>query len=302
MIDWVSLTILGTVALGVVNVIDSHLISRRMPNLRAYLLPVGIVILIYSLVTFCLFPLPEGVGAWPLLAAVASGVLRATSVAILLYILKTEEVSWAIPLFQAYPVFVAIMAVPLLGETLGYLQWLAIFIVVAGAVIISIKRGPGGSTTWLGRTFFLLFGAGLLMAVADVASKYALGYITFWNMYWIGSFCLSGIFLLFSLRPAILRELGNISQRGLTMVLITINETLAMVGIVLVFWAMEWGPVSLVSTITGSRPIFVFFLAFIINRILPNFLLGGQSGRGTLTIRLIATAMIAGGIAIIYLA
>jgi len=301
-VDWVSIAILGTVALGLVNIFDSHLISRRMPSLCAYLLPVSIVILIYSLVTFSLFPLPEGVGTWPLMVAVASGVLRATSVAILLYILKTEEVSWAIPLFHAYPVFVAVMAVPLLGEILGYLQWLAIVIVVTGAVIISVRRGLGGSTTWLGRAFFLLFGAGLLMAVADVASKYALEYITFWNMYWVGSFCLSGIFLLVSLRPAIIRELKNMPWRNPAMALIVVNETLAMTGIVLIFWAMELGPVSLVSTISGSRPIFVFLLAIILNRVLPNFLLEGKSSKEALAIRLIATAMIAGGIAIIYLA
>lgn len=301
-VDWVTLTILGTVALGVVNILDSHLISRRMPSLRAYLVPVGIVILIFSLVTCYLFPLPEGVGTWPLIVAVFSGVLRTISLAILLYILKTEEVSWAIPLFHTYPVFVAVIAMPLLGEMLGYMQWLAIIIVVTGAVIISTMRSPGSPIYRFGKPFFLLFSASLFIAIADVASKYALEYITSWNMYWVGSFCLSGIFLLFSLRPGVLRELGNISQRGLAIVLITVNETLALAGIVLVFRAMESGPVSLVSTITGSRPIFVFFLALALNRILPNFLLESKSGRGVLVVRLVATAMIAGGIAIIYLA
>ena len=300
--DWVSLTILGTVAISMVNILDSHLISRRMPSLRAFFLPVSIVILIYSLVTFCLFPLPKGVGIWPFLVALGSGLMRAVSLAILLYILKTEEVSLAIPLFHTFPVFVAIMAVPLLGETLGYLQWLAIITVVIGAVIISARRGSGGSTTWLGRPFFLLFGASLLMAVANVLSKYALDYISFWNMYWITSFFLSGVYLLISLRTSVLRELGNMSQRGWAIVIIIVNETLAMVGMVLVFWAMESGPVSLVSTITGSRPIFVFFLALILNRVLPNFILERKLGRGALAVRLIATAMIASGIAIIYIA
>jgi drug/metabolite transporter (DMT)-like permease len=300
--DWVSIAILGTIALALVNIIDSHLIAKRMPSLRAYLLPVSIVIFIYALVTFCLFPLPEGVDTWPLVAAIASGILRATSIAMLLYILKTEEVSWAIPLFYTYPVFVAIVAVPLLGETLGYLHWLAIIIVVTGAVIISAKRSPGGSNTWLGRSFFLLLAAGLLMAIADIASKYALGYISFWNMYWIGSFCLSGIYLLVTLRPGILRKLGNMPRLRPAMALIIVNETLAMIGIVLVFWAMESGPVSLVSTITGSRPIFVFMLALILNRVLPDLLLERWSGRWVLAVRLIATAMITSGIAIIYLA
>ena len=301
-IDWASIAILGTAALGFVHILDSHLISRRMPSLRSYLLPVSIVILVYSLVAFFLFPLPKDIGTWPLLVAIASGLLRSAALVILLYILKTEEVSWASPLFHTYPVFVAIMAVPLLGEVLGYMQWLAIVIVVTGALIISVKRSSGGSTTWLGKPFLFLTGASLLMAVADVSSKYALGYVSFWNIYWISSFCMAVIFLLVSLRPVVLRELSNMTQRGPAMAMIAFNETLAMVGIVLIFRAMETGPVSLVSTISSSRPIFVFVLAFIVNRFLPNFILEGKTGREVLVVRLIATAMIASGIAIIYLA
>jgi drug/metabolite transporter (DMT)-like permease len=300
-IDWVSTAILGTATLGLVHITDSHLVSQRMPGLRAYLLPVSIVILVYGLVTFFLFPLPEDIGTWPLLVAVASGVLRAVAVAILIYILKTEEVSWAIPLFLTYPVFVAIMAVPLLGEVLGYMQWLAIMIVVTGAVIISIKRGPGGSTTWLGKPFFLLLGSGLLIAVADVASKYALEYVSFWNMYWISSLCLTGIYLAFTLRSDVIKELRNMPWRKPALAMIVINETLAMAGIVLIFWAMESGPVSLLSTISSSRPIFVFILALVVNRFLPGSLMEEQTSRGVLAIRLVATAMIASGIAIIYL-
>ena len=300
-VDWASIAILGTIALGLVHIIDSHLISRRMPSLRAYLLPVAIIILFYSIITFFLFPLPEDISTWPLLVSIASGLLRSTALSILLYILKTEEVSWASPLFHTYPVFVAIMAVPLLGEVLGYMQWLAIVIVVAGALVISVKRSSGGPTTWLGKPFLFLTGASLLIAAADVSGKYALEYISFWNIYWISSFCMVGIFLLVSLRPAVIKELRNMPWRRPAMAMIAVNETLAMAGIVLIFRAMESGPVSLVSTISSSRPIFVFILAMVVNRFLPGSLMEGQTGRGVLAIRLIATAMIAGGISIIYL-
>lgn len=299
--DWVTIAILGTIAIGLVNILDSHLITRRMPSLKAYLLPAGIVILLYSLAAAYLFPLPDDVEAWPLLVTVISAVIRTASIVILLYILKTEEVSRAIPVFHVYPVFVAIMAIPLLGESLSYLQWLAIFIVVAGAIIISLKRNSTGYTARLGRTFFLLLAASLLMAAADVGSKYALDYISFWNMYWLSSLCFSGILLLISLRPHILKELSNIRQPRPTMAILVFNETLAVVGIVLFFWAMETGPVSLVSAITASRPLFVLAGVFILSRISPNFLLEGQNVGRALALRLPAIIMIVAGVAIIYL-
>jgi drug/metabolite transporter (DMT)-like permease len=299
-VDWVSVALLSAAVLGLVNIIDSHLISRRMPSLRAFLLLIGIIHLIYGSVLFSLFPLPEGVGIWPVLVAVASGILRTSAVTIMLYIMKREEVSRVVPVVYTYPVFVAIMAVPLLGETLYYLQWLAIIIVVAGAVMVSFRRNSEGSATWLGKPLLLLFGSSLLFAMADIASKYALAFISFWNMFWVSAFCISGIFLLASMRPHIIRQLSNMKQRSSTIALVVFNETLAPIGIVLSFWAIQRGPVSLVSTIISSRPIFVFIYALIISRVSPMFL-EYQPGKAMLALRLIATAMIFGGIAIIYL-
>jgi len=299
--SWVSAAILSAAVLGLVSIIDSRLISRLMPSLQAFLLPVGIIYLILGLVLFIIFPLPEGIGTWPLLVAIASGILRAVPITLMLYTMKSEEVSRIIPVVHTYPVFVAIMAAPLLGETLYYLQWLAIIIVVAGAVMVSVRQSPTGSTTWLGRSFLILFGSSLLMAVANVASKYALAYFSPWNMYYIGMFCVSSIFLLLSIRPHVLKELGNMKQRNSALGLLAVNETLALIGIVLSLWAMARGPISLVSPIIGSRPIFVVIFALLLSRISPMFL-EWQPGKGTLALRLMATAMIVGGIAIIYLA
>jgi drug/metabolite transporter (DMT)-like permease len=260
--------------------------------------------LVFGIVFSFLFPLPDDLDSWPLMVAVASAILRTLSITILLYTLKREEVSRVMPVVSTYPIFVAIMAIPLLGETLGYLHWTAIIVVVAGAVMVSVKRSPGGSTGWMGGTFLLLSGSSLLMAMADVASKYALGYISFsfWNMYWISILTTSIIFLLISLRPRVIRELRNIKRPASTLALLTINEALAMTGVAMMFWAMKLGPVSLVSAITSSRPIFVVIYALILTLMRPTFLLERRAGQGVLLLRLMAAAMIAGGIAIIYLA
>jgi len=285
--------------MGVVSIFDSHLLSKRMPGLRAFVLPVGIIHLLYGFLFFTLFPLSQGASAWPVLAAVASGILRTAAVIIMLESLKREEVSQVIPVVYTYPVFVAIMAVPLLGESLNYLEWLAIVIVVVGAVMGSVRQGAPGSTGWRGK-LLLLFGSSLLFAMADIASKYALACISFWNMFWISAFCMSSIFLSVSVRPCIIRQLINMKPRNSAMGLLILNETLALIGAVLLFWAMERGPVSLVSTIISSRPMFVLIFALILSRLSPIFL-EWHSGKGMLALRLIATAMIVGGITIIHL-
>ncbi len=298
--NWASIAILSAAIYAVVNTIDSHLLSKRLPGLRSFLLPIGIMHLIYAFILLYLFPLPEGIGTWPVLVALVSAILRAAAVIIMLYNLKKEEVSQVIPVVYTYPIFVAIMAVPLLGETLVYLQWLSIIIVVAGAVMVSVRQSTSGATRWLGKPLLLLFGASLFLAMADVTGKYALSYISFWNLFYITAFCMSGIFLLISVRPRILRQLNSMKQKRSTIALIALNETLAPMASVLMFWALERGLVSLVSAIASSRPMFVLIFALILSRILPEFL-KWQYGRGILTLRFIGTAMVVGGITFIYL-
>ncbi len=298
--SWVNTAILSAAVLGAVNIIDSHLLSRRMPGLRSFLLPVGIITLIYGSVLFALFPIPEGTSKLTLLVALASGVLRSAAVTLMLYTLMREEVSLVIPVVHTSPVFVAIMAMPILGESLVYLQWLAVVIVVAGAVMVSIRRGTTGKGAWLGKSFVLLISSSLLLAAANIASKYALAYISFWNMYCLSAFCMAFFFLLISLRPSVFKELHWMQHQGWAISLLIFNETLVVVGAVLSFWAMERGPVSLVSTILGTRPIFVFMFALILSRVSPMFLEWHWT-KAILALRLAAVAMIVAGVAIIHL-
>jgi drug/metabolite transporter (DMT)-like permease len=249
---------------------------------------------------FFLFPLPQGIGPVPILTAIASGLIRSMAVYIMLYNLSREQVSQVIPVVYTYPIFVAIIAVFLLGETLNFTGWLAIVIVVAGSVMVSINSSPSGDNAIRIDLLLKLFLASLLFAVADVTGKYALDYMSPWNMYWLTSFCMTGVFFIISVRPDVVRNLVTMKNKASTLVITIINETLAPVGLALSLSALKRGPVSLVSTIVGTRPMFVLLFAFIVSRIAPSFL-QLDTGKKMIVLRIIATAMIVGGLAMIHL-
>ncbi len=298
--NWTNIAILSAAIFGVINVIDSHLLAKRMPSLRAFLLPLVFIHTFYGLVFLYLFPFPGGIGWWPLTAAFGSATIRLSGAIIMLHYMKKEEVSRVIPIVYSYPIFVALIAMPLLGESLSYAQWLAIVVVVAGAVVVSFRQSPFGSTHWLGRSFFALVGASLLFALADIGSKYALGYISFWNMFSVNAFCIAGVFAAVSLRPRIFRQLKNMKNRNRTLGLQMFNETLTPIAITTSYWALAKGPVSLVSTLVSTRPIFVVLYALVLGRFLPDFLVKTPASRVMTVLRLAAIAMIVGGIALIY--
>ena len=299
-INWFTAAILSAALMGAVNIFDSHLITRRMPSLMAFFLPISVLMLFLATGIIIIFPLPAGIDTWTLTLAIISGLTRAVSAYLLLVVLKKEEVSRVIPVTSTFPIFVALMAIPMLGETITGLEWFAIIIVVAGAVMISMRERPGKSLGKLGPAFFLLTGSSLLLAMANVTSKYVLDQFSFWNIYAISILCMGTMFFLLSARPSVMRELAAMPGKGSSLALIIVNDLIVVLAMVLFFWALEHGPASLVSTITSSRPIFVFIYAFLISRVSPSFL-EWQYGRRMLVLRLIAITLICGGIAVIYL-
>ncbi len=297
--DWAGMAVVSTSLMGVASVVDSHLLSKRLPSLRAFLLPVSIIHLTYSTIWFYMYPLPEGIGIMPILAMIGSGIFRTAAVLIMLHILKKEEVSRVIPIIYTSPIFVAVMAAPLLGERLHYVQWLAIVILVAGAMLITMEKHPAHSARGAGKMFLLLFVSSLLWALADIARKYGLDFMSAWNGFCISTFVMAGSFLLISLRPETIRQFRNLAQKKHVFGFILLDETVSIIGLVLQFRAMERGPVSLVATIVGSRPVFVALYSIILSFVFPGFLIRFPNKK-IMVLRLVAIGMIFVGISIIY--
>ena len=294
---WVNAALLSALVMALVSVLDSHLVSRRFPSVRSFMLPMGLIHMVYG-VTMCLaFPLPAGVDMSMVGVAVLSACLRTVSVVIMLDSFRHREISSVIPVVYAYPMFVAVMAFLFLGERLTGLQWAAVGIVAFGAVMVS--AGPGFSRGEMGRPrAALLFLSSILLAAADVTSKQALSQLTFWNLFWVQAAVMGSTFVLVSLRRSVLAEIRSVVNHWKALRLLALNELIAPVGIVLSYWAMAQGPVSLVSALLSSRPLLVLVFALALSRRAPDFLLWSK-GRRLLIMKVVATVMIVGGVAII---
>lgn len=283
-----------------VSIMDSHLISKRLPSFQAFLAPIGLVHSAVGIVIFSINSIPAGTDATTVLIAFASGIVRVAGALIMLRTLRSEEVSRVMPVANTFPIFVAILAVPFLGETLGWLQWLAIFITVAGAMLISVRRGAKGRGVRLRKSFASLVVASLFFGIANTMAKYALDDLSFLTLYGINSICLGGLFTLFSLRGRVLRELRDMAGRGRTLTLLGINEVAALTGFLLSFWAMERGPISQVSTILATRPAFVFIFALGLSRFYPAAL-DERMGRRAVTLKVASIALVIGGVSLLLL-
>ena len=128
----------------------------------------------------------------------------------------------------------------------------------------------------------------------------ALEQISFWNLFWIGATVMGTVFLSVSLRRRVMHSIAALHERGKAMSVAVLNEVIAPVGIVISYWALQHGPVSLVSTLVGTRPLFVLLCALVLRRLAPGFLFW-SGGRNLVLLRIIATCLIVAGVAVIEL-
>ena len=295
---WIVTSLATAITISIANILDSHVLSKKLQGLSPYLLTMAVFQAVTALIALAIFPFPAASRFADILAGIGGGLANAVALVILLNALQKGEVSRVIPVTSSFPIFVALLSMPLLGEMLSFTGWLTVLLTVAGAVLISLQLDGGGKKTKLHSSFLLLLFVALLFSVSNIAYKYAMTTISTWNTFTINGLCVATVALIYAARKKNILELKNLEQRNQKIGLIIGNQMIAALGIILSFIAIRSGPVALVSTIMNIRPAFILIFSLIISRFYPVFITEHMA-RKTIIIKIIGIAMITGGVAII---
>jgi drug/metabolite transporter (DMT)-like permease len=293
---WLLLALLSSAIYGIVAVTDKRLIDRYMPNLSSYYLWIGIAVFIYGIVFLLAEGIPNNAPASHLLVAGLSGLFWGGAMVMMFWGYKLQEVSRASAVVFTFPVFVALMATAFLDGSLAPVQWAAIVAVVAGAILISLTGSAGKGRAQLTRAFpIILLGASLFTALAHVTGKYALEELSVTLVSSLGFFGTAAVLALFW-SPKTFAHLRQAMRSREALVLLLVTEALLIpVALLLMMTATKLGLVSLVATITGTRPIFILLYSTVLS--LPSLRVLNESlDSRAIVIKLASVMMIIGGI------
>ena len=262
---WALMALAAAICYSVIGVIDKRLLDHHLRSVSSLYLWIALVLPVYIGAVLAVSGFPLDAPADRLVVAFASGLSIGFALALLFAGLKIEEASRAISITQIYPVFVAVLAVLFLGETLNRVQWAAIALVVIGTMLISLGGAPNRRLlrpTW-GTP--ILLGSGLFLGLTLFASKYALDSLSVWTVFVLQQLGNVVVFSVFC-RPRIWRELFSVLRNRNTLPLLLIAEgVLPIVAIVLGLQATSMGPVSLVTAFLATTPLFVFVISTILS-------------------------------------
>ena len=290
---WIFLAICSAASLGFANIAHKRLLDNYLDGVGV--LGVGSILtrLTFGGIMLAVVGWPTE-APWPAIGTgLLSGLCLGAGLLFLFLGLKLGEASRAVAVSQTNPILVALLALAILGETVGPWQWTAIALVVLGAILVSVEGlGRGLFRLTPGLTALVASSAGLGMSF--FLAKLVLSDLTPWEVFALQELGMVPVFAVFG-RPSNWRKLysGLRSWPALTTFLVG-EGLLPQLAILLFVWSFAFGPVSLASAILATRPMFVFLAGTLLSwRRLG--LLQESLGTSALAAKLLAIVMIVAG-------
>jgi drug/metabolite transporter (DMT)-like permease len=254
-------------------------------------------------VVVLLFNFPVTVEFEIIAKAWSIGVLQAFTLIFMFWMLKREDPSRVIPAMQTSPIYVALLAWMIFGESLSTLQWTAVLLAVGGSIMASVRIGslsPNGKVGF--QPIFLLLAVGaLLMASSQLITKSIVDDLSTLHIVSLRGIGLFTIMWAVFARPTALRGLGSfLKQPKRAPWLIIAEGIMPFNGHLLITYAIGKGPIALVSSLGGARPIFVFSMSALGAWLAPS-LIYEKFTRPDMALKLVSASMVVVAVVIISL-
>ena len=296
--SWVAVVLTGAALAAFISILDKTIIHRyaRMPYLQP--LVIGIAMMLIGLALVAIVGIPPSATLEPVFWALVSGAFYGLGTHILVYVLYSHEVSRVIPVYQTYPIFTALIAFFFLGERLEAVEWLAMLAVVGGAVLLSFRLDPSGCSFLLDRAFILLVVGSAIEGSSFVFGKSAVNELPVLFTHALRLLAIGSVLLALNLRRRSLEQvLWFVRTRSPALWFVALNQfIISNASQFLLLWALSLGPTTLVTALSSLRTFFVVAYAIVLSLVWRGAL-GERVTRGAVTIKLVSTMLIVGGVA-----
>jgi len=242
------------------NVVDKHIVDKRVRNIKVYPLFAGLSVMIYGII-LSLFIDWGGISlvdmAFPALVGLCSGLV--------LYVyysgMKESDVSHFVGFIYFYPVVVALLAFVFLREVIPLQGYIGLIIVLIGVVLLFNRHIKFSSK----KTFYIILAIIVFTGLQEFFIKVSVSNAPMINAFAV-SLIVDGLVISFSLfkkevRKGFRREMVNFKWALFT-------EALTFLSWMTLYFAMIGLPATIVSAIASVQPLAVLVLEKIGHRFL----------------------------------
>lgn len=268
---WIIFSILNPLIFALVNITDKRVLSEFNLSIRSFNLFVGISQGVIGIILF-LINIPSNITFTLFIIGCSIGFLQGISLIIMFWMIKKTEPSRVSTIMSTYPIYVAIMGVIIFNEILSILNWLAIFIAIAGTILASLKFSDKGknSNKFFEPLLLLLVISAVLVGSSHLVTKSITEEFSHYQIVSMRNIGISITMMALFLRKKSFIELCHFIAIPKKSIWLILSQGISPVfGHLSLTYAIANGPVALVSTITSARAVFIFLISLLGSYIAP---------------------------------
>lgn len=292
--NWIVYPLAAATLWAIVDTLDKHIVSDELKDPLVCASMFGFTsFLILGIVSLSLGNVLQVSLEGKILAAL-SGFLLVIGTSFYYAGFKRGKISRLAPLLPTRALWVVIISFLFLGERLAISQYLGIFILLGGVILISFEKGVEYKFNF---ALILILFMTLSLGGRDILFKLAknVGIANVFSLlFWVavGAFLTSTVFFIFH-HPHILRK----AKKGIEHVIL--NGALNNTALLISLYAISIYPVSLISSVSSITPLIIFFLALFLTKFRPDIIYEKFS-RTNLIINFVASFLVVIGAILIY--
>jgi drug/metabolite transporter (DMT)-like permease len=309
---WLSFAFLTASVYATLSLLDKVVLDSEVstPYITSALnsLPKFAVFIIVGVVTgntLLTSGLPSNATLVPIVIGISIGAVNVYSRIIYYRGMEVTDVSRFIPVINTDIVFVLVLGAIFLGESFAFPVYLGVFVIFVGTFLISLEDITGDIEiiSRQALTFGLL--SAFTIALISLMLDYLIPLLDLYAiLFWFGvggiaSIVLHGGWKWFrgTLRPDEDSDFGLLSAGSLSLMISGVVTAIAYFTLV---WALESGPVSIVTAIANLQVLLVFFGVVVLSKFTPEVLQESMD-RVTLAQRFTASILMLVGVVLIQL-
>lgn len=293
---WILLVLASHVCWSVENVYTKIVIGSKIKNPYIFLILLTLLsVVVLPFINSKYIFLPSFGSFWWLLLA---GLFYTSAGIPYVKAMEIEEVTRVNIFWNAIPVFSLWLSWAIIGDKLSGMELVAMFFLLMGAVLASIKKGSSifrlSAAFWLMMLSCSLY-AGYALVVRYISKTIEFPSVFFWVIVF-DAILINFAFLFKNIRYDFVETIRVNSKSFLIFFLLIV--ILGNLGLFLNQWALSLKPGALVYSFEGFQLLLVFCMAVLIAKFSPN-LLEEAVDKNNLTLKILSLIMIMVGIVIL---
>ncbi|MCX6732758.1 MAG: EamA family transporter [Candidatus Roizmanbacteria bacterium] len=264
--SWILYSLLANVCFGLTVILDKFLNTKKIKSVYSFAIILNLIYLFFILITTYIqrdtFIFNSGA-----IYSVIAGVFWFFMWICFWKAMQKGEATRVSAIFFSQPIYSSLIGVFIFHEVLTPLKWIGILIIVVGAVASSLG-GENHKKEVRSAYLFALLSA-VFSSIGNSISKYAMKDLPPLTVNCIAFYSTIPLYLFLLKDNTVVKEVKNTFKNMSLTIQFTVRGLFGYMGIILFMTALSTGPISLVTAVSGTQPLFVLVFSVLVSLLYP---------------------------------